>query len=457
MLNPYESGRVLERALECGADFCEIFMEDRDETNISLESGRIKNVTGVHMYGAGLYLLRGTASVYVYTSDVTEAGLMRLLQRGAQFLPQGKGGERAAFRDVPVADPCPVRRYPGAVAVRDKIARLAETEKVVAAHAPLTLKSDYAYFDTDQRIIVAASDGTWAEDRRVTTRIRGRFGITANGESAGDWTDFAAPAGIESLENGRHIELFGQFVRQLGESMTAEEAPKGRFPVVFAGAGCVGTFFHEACGHQLETTNMQAESAYFRDKLGKRVAAPCVTLVDDGTIPGAYGSSGIDDEGMPRQRNVLIENGVLRSFLVDRLGSRQFGVPRTGSGRRQNYTFAPAARMSNTYLAAGSDDPEAMIREIPLGIYAENIGGGTGGEEFTLLCPRAWLIKDGRLDRLLKSAMLLGRGDETMLAVDRVSRDMEWEEGGAFCGAASGLVNTTTSGARMRVTEMVVG
>ena len=202
---------------------------------------------------------------------------------------------------------------------------------------------------------------------------------------------------------------------------------------------------------------MQTKDTYFYRMLGKQVASEKVTLIDDGTLPGQYGSSKYDDEGMPRQRNILIENGILKSALVDRLGSRQFDLPRTGSGRRQNYTFAPAARMSNTYLAPGTDDPDAMIRDIPLGILATKIGGGTGGEEFTLLCPRAFLIKDGKIDRLLRGTMLIGRGDETMMKIDRVSNRLEWEENGAFCGADSGLCNTTTSGARMRVTEMIVG
>lgn len=362
-----------------------------------------------------------------------------------------------SFRERPVVDPINVLEYPGEVSIAKKAAILREIDLAVAATAKAEVQAEYTYFDTDQRVLVAASDGTWAQDRRVTSRVRGRFGISLNGESTGDWTDFTRPQGFECFQNGRHIQTFSQFIRELEEGLMAKPGPRGVLPVVFESGGAVGTFFHEACGHQLETTNMQTKDTYFYRMLGKQVASEKVTLIDDGTLLGQYGSSKYDDEGMPRQQNILIENGILKSALVDRLGSRQFDLPRTGSGRRQNYTFAPAARMSNTYLAPGTDDPDAMIRDIPLGILATKIGGGTGGEEFTLLCPRAFLIKDGKIDRLLRGTMLIGRGDETMMKIDRVSNRLEWEENGAFCGADSGLCNTTTSGARMRVTEMIVG
>ncbi len=460
MIGKGTAERVIDLALAAGADFCEIFLEDRKETNIDYNGGAAHGAASVHQHGAGIYLLDGTKSIYVYGSDTAEEALLTLVRRGTAFLNAGVRGVQASredFRENPVSEPNPVRIYPGSVRLQEKIRALAETECAVKSTSPGSLRAEYTYFDTDQSVLVASSDGTWAEDRRVTTRVRGRFAISSGGETAGDWTDYACPRGFEALKEGRHHARFIEMIRDLRASLEAEESPKGRFPVVFESEGCVGTFFHEACGHQLETTNMQAESAYFRDKLGKKVASDCVTLIDDGTIPGLYGSSRYDDEGQARQKNILIENGVLKSFLADRLGSRQFGVPMMGCGRRQNYTYAPAARMSNTYLAAGTDDPDEMIRDIDYGILAAGIGGGTGGEEFTLNLSKAFLIRNGEICQRLKNAMLVGRGDETMLKIDRVAREVVMEESGAFCGASSGLVNTTTSGPRMRVTEMVIG
>ena len=457
MLTQSVAERVIDKALGSGADFCEIFAEDRKELSIKYEDGRCTNASRVNLYGAGVHLLRGTASIYVYTSDLTERGLMTLLDRAAAFLPGDCGGAAQPFRMLPAAEPNPVRIYPGSVALQPKTALLAETERALRAAVKADYHAEYTYFDTDQRIIVAASDGTWAEDHRVTTRLRDRFSLSNGRESTGSFVDFTRPMGFEAYENGGHIRKLQRDIQQWEESLTADEAPKGRFPVVFEGGSCVGTFFHEACGHQLEAGHLIAENAFFRDKLGQRVASEKVTLIDDGSLPGQYGSSKFDDEGMPRQPNILIEKGILKSFLVDRMGARRLGVGRTASGRRENYTYAPAARMSNTYLAAGDDDPDEMIREIDHGILVTAMGGGSGGAEFTLECPRAYLIRNGQIDRLLKNVMLVGRGDETMMKIDRVSNRMVWEDGGSFCGADSGLVNTTTSGARMRVAEMVVG
>lgn len=457
MLTQTVANRVIEKALGLGADFCEIFAEDRRETSIKYEKQQCTNASRTNIYGAGIYLLQGLSSVYVYTSDLTEEGLMKLLDKGTQFLKAGTPGSPVRFRQQSIREPNPVRVYPGSVPLSAKVKMLAQTDRAVQSAIQSRYFAEYTYFDLDQHVIVASSDGTWAEDHRVTSRLRNRFTVSNGIESTGNFVDFTRPMGFEAFDGNGQIPQFIRQVREWEESLTAEQAPRGRFPVVFQGGSCVGTFFHEACGHQLETTNMQSETAYFRDKLGKRVASSKVTLIDDGTLPGQYGSSKFDDEGMPRQRNVLIENGILKSFLVDRLGSRQFGVKRTGSGRRENYTYAPAARMSNTYLAPGNDDPEEMIREIDYGILVSGMGGGTGGEEFTLEVPRCFLIKDGKVDHLLKNAMLVGRGDETMLKIDRVSSQLVWEDGGAFCGAASGLCNTTTSGAQMRVTDMVIG
>lgn len=457
MLHQKVAARVIDKALSLGADFCEIFAEDRSELTLKYENQHCTNASRVNIFGAGIYLLQGKSSVYVYTSDLTEEGLMKLLDRGSCFLKAGSPVAPIAFRERPMAEPNPYRIHPAAVDLKTKLKVMAETDRALRDAIKSEYHAEYSYFDVDQKVIIASSDGTWAEDQRVTTRLRDRFSVSNGKESAGTFVDFTRPMGFEAFDNGAQIPVLTRKVRMWEDCLTADQAPRGRFPVVFEGGSCVGTFFHEACGHQLETNHMQNDRAFFRDKIGKRVASEKVTLIDDGTLPGQYGSSKYDDEGMPRQKNVLIENGILKSFLVDRIGSRQFGVERTGSGRRENYTYAPAARMSNTYLASGTDDPDEMIREIDYGILVAGMGGGSGGEEFTLECPRSFLIKDGKIDRLLKNTMLVGRGDETMLKIDRVASNVVWEDGGAFCGASSGLCNTTTSGARMRVTEMVIG
>jgi TldD protein len=221
-------------------------------------------------------------------------------------------------------------------------------------------------------------------------------------------------------------------------------------------AGDCGTLWHESCGHSLEAVAIAAGSSAFAGKIGEKVASEKVTLIDDGTLTGQYGSGAIDDEGHVRQRNVLIENGILKGYLCDRYHGKLIGMESTGSGRRQNYTYAPAARMTNTLLAEGTDEEEEMIRSVDNGLYVQSIGGGYGGSQFSLAVQEGFWIKNGKIDRQVKNLMLTGNGIDVIKRIDRVGRHLQLESG-AFCGAVSGLVPTTTPQPMCRISAMSVG
>lgn len=456
MMDPRTVQAVLSYALEHGAEFAELFAEDKEERNIKYHSGIVQGISQARLAGAGIYLISGTQSTYVYLNDLTEAGMLRAADTACKLLCAKTKGILLPFTAVSVPDPCPVVTAPGTVKHADKIQVLREADAAGRSASRLLTDLNLSFTDTDQRVLIANSEGTWAEDRRVTSRLRLIPTLCRDMETVSHFSEFTRAQGFEAFRTNNYLGFIQERIRSMEGSLYAEEAPSGYVPVVFEGGSCTGTFFHEACGHQLEASGL-TDSSVFRHKLGQKIASDKVTLIDDGSLPGLYGSSKFDDEGMPRQKNVLIENGVLKSFLADRLGARRIGCPRTASGRRQGYGYAPRSRMSNTYLAAGTDDPDEMIRSMPEGLFVTEIGGGTGGQEFTLMASKAYWIKNGQIDRQVKGAMLLGRGDETMLKIDRVGNQMIFEDGGAFCGADSGLVCTTTSGARMRVTGMVVG
>ena len=456
MMDPNIVRSVLTYALEHGAEFAELFVEDKEELSIKYNSGIVQGIAQARLNGAGIYLISGTQSTYVYLNDLTEAGLLRSADTACQLLAAKTKGIMMPFRPITVANPCPVITAPGTVPHADKIRLLQKTDAAGRGVTGLLTNLNLAYTDTDQRVLIANSEGDWAEDRRVTSRLR-LIPMLQNGmETVSHFSEFTRAQGFEAFKGENYLDFAQERIRSMEGELFAAEAPSGFVPVVFEGGGCTGTFFHEACGHQLEATGL-TDHSIFRHKMGQKIASDKVTLIDDGSLPGLYGSSMFDDEGMPRQKNVLIENGVLTSFLADRLGAKRIGCPRTASGRRQGYGYAPRSRMSNTYLAAGNDDPDEMIRSMPEGLFVTEIGGGTGGDEFTLLASKAYWVKNGQIDRQVKGAILLGRGDETMLNIDRVGNVMVQEDGGSFCGADSGLVCTTTSGARMRVTGMVVG
>lgn len=448
---------VLEYALQRGAAFAELFVEDKEELSIKYHNDAVQGIAQAHLAGAGLYVIKGTQSTYVYLNDLTERALLRAADTACHLLgvTNGTGGS-VSFSSHPVEEPCPILVYPSEIKHIDKIKVLKDAYQIGSSASNYLVNLDLALIDTDQKVLVANTEGVWAEDRRVTSRLRLMPALQSGMESVSHFSDFTRASGFEAFHDKSYQGYVVERIKSLQDELFAQEAPSAYVPVVFEGGSCSGTFFHEACGHQLEASGM-TENSLFRHKLGQKIASEKVTLVDDGTLPGQYGSSKYDDEGMPRQRNVLIRDGVLHSFLADRLGAIRLGVPRTASGRRQGYGYAPRSRMSNTFLAAGTDDPEEMIRSMPEGLFVTEIGGGTGGEEFTLMAQKAFWIKNGQIDRQVKGAMLLGRGDETMLKIDRVGNQLIYEDGGAFCGADSGLVCTTTSGARMRVTGMVVG
>lgn len=459
MIAKESARRVLQYALDLGADFAELFVEDRDDVSIQY-AGAVDGVSCMHVFGAGLYMLRDVKSAYVYTNSLTESALRDCVQKGAALL--GLSGSLGGLsvqplRSLALDNPCPVRVYPGTVSHAEKIRVLREADAAARDVTPALRSIRLMMADQDQRITVINTEGLWAEDRRVTGRIR-CYPVLSNGrETISTFTEFVSPSGFEMYETGTHIQRIQNAIRDMAGALDAREAPSASVPVILEAGGCTGTFFHEACGHQLETAALQ-HGGMFWDKRGEQVASDKVTLVDDGSMPGLYGSSRIDDEGMPRQKNVLIENGILKGYLVDRMGARRLNLARTGSGRRQDYAHAPGPRMSNTYLAAGQDDDDEMLRDLDEGLYVTEIGGGTGGREFTLLASTAYWVRHGEILCRVKGAMLTGRGDETMKLIDRVGKRFVTEEGGgSYCGADSGFCATTTSGPRMRIARMIVG
>ncbi len=457
MINDHIVQNVLSYALEKGAGFAELFVEDKDELSIRYRDSTVQEIAQAHLCGAGIYLITGTQSAYVYLNGLTERDLLRAVDTACELLTvKNRGAVFKSFHAIDVKNPCPIELYPSMVPHSDKIRILREADLAARSASHYLVDLNLGMNDTDQRILVANTEGVWAEDRRVTTRLR-LIPTLQNGiESVGNFAEFTGARGYEAFRDHKYTEFVANRIKRFEHELFADECPSAYVPVIFEGGACSGTFFHEACGHQLEASGLR-EDSLFRHKIGEKIASDQVTLIDDGTLPGQYGSSRFDDEGMPRQQTVLIKDGILTNFLADRMGSIRIGCPRTGSGRRQGYHYAPRARMSNTYLAPGKNDPDEIIRSTPEGLFVTEIGGGTGGDEFTLLAREAFWIKNGQIDRQVKGAMLLGRSDETLMKIDRVGNTLIYEDGGSFCGADSGLVCTTTSGARMRVTEMVVG
>nr|WP_221276955.1 TldD/PmbA family protein [Deinobacterium chartae] len=443
-----------------GADWADLFMEDTVTTQLRLLDGQVKDAGGGNIYGAGLRLLYGSKVVYAYTNDCSRAGLLEVARALARS--QGTAGEVDArgaggldFRSPHAGRPWPIMRHPLETSRREKleIARRAYG----AAQGGAVRTVDVTFLDVAQRILVANTDGEWAEDERV----RSRLAVTAiadDGERRA--TGFHGPGGARGLEffEGDLPERAGREAARIATAMLpAGYAPAGKMPVVIGNA-FGGVIFHEACGHILETTAVAKNASVFAGKLGERIASACVSAVDDGTIAGAWGSYGVDDEATPSERTVLIERGVLKSYMVDRVGELKTGYRRTGSGRRQDYTFAPASRMRNTFILGGESTPEELIRQVPLGLYARTMGGGSvspGTGDYNFTVNEGYMIRNGEICEPVRGAALVGNGATDLMNIVGVAGDLACGQG--MCGSISGSIPTDVGQPHVLISEITVG
>ena len=457
MLTNKECFLVLERALKEKGDFAELFFEDTEETQIVQRSGVVQRVKGVRTYGVGLYLLDQTDSIYVYTNEVTLEALLALADRACELMEDKK-------RSAPVQLVCPQRQNPdvfSAVAQHQadhaaKIRRMIEADHAIRSSGVGIQNLNIHYFDSDQRVRVVNSEGLLADDRRVSTRMRYDLTVGDGIRNAFRWEDLYKPGDFSTfIDHDEHISFGIDLAHRLENTRSARAISPCRVPVILE-AGVCGTLFHECCGHMLEGCAIAARRSPFVGMIGQRVASDKVTLVDDGTVPGALGSSLIDDEGHPRQRNVLIEKGILKGYLNDRLNGRKLGTGSNGCGRRQNYTYAPTSRMSNTFLLTGTDDNDQMFSEIDQGLYVRSVGGGNGGAQFSIAVADGFWIEHGKITYPVKGVSLTGSGIDVMQKIDRVGTQLGSFDG-SFCGAASGLIPTTVNQPRIRISQMSLG
>lgn len=448
---------VLDEALKTGGDFSELYLQDTESNTVNMINGKVENANYQRKVGAGVRVLMGTKSAYAYSVDTDEASLIACARAAASAFSGMKEYEArsicvdrigASWARLPFSD----------VKNADRVELMRRATAAARSESPEITQTVVTYMDCDHRTWVYNSEGLHAEDRRPRARIAVQAVAMANGEAQTGSCSPGYGMGFEMFREKIDVEAAGREAAKTAVTMLhAPECPAGKVPVVIDG-GFGGVILHEACVHGLEATSVGRGSSVFCGKLGKRIASPIVNAVDDGTLPGEWGSMHFDDEGNPAQRNLLIENGILRSYLVDRLGSRLMDHPMTGSSRRQDYTFAPTSRMTNTFFAPGSDDEEEMLRTMGEGLFAVKMGGGSVSPltgEFNFAVGEAYWVRDGKIVSPVRGATLIGKGAEVLMKIDRIGRNM-WMAPG-MCGSLSGSVPTNVGQPRIRVSEIVVG
>ena len=451
--------QVLSRALSRGGTFAEIFCEDSRHFGMTLRSGRIENAATSRPRGAGVRVYDGLRSIYVYTCDLTLSGLLRAADRAAAAVQDTHGsGRDVTLYERAVADIHPVETSVFSVVAQERAAILRAADQAARAVSPRIAQVDAGLLAREQHVLIANSEGLYVGDTRTYTRLTCSAVASSGAENQTGADSPGALMGFELFRQRVDPEAVGRSAAKTAVTMLdAPYCQAGEMPVVIAG-GFGGVIFHEACGHSLEATSVEPGMSEFAGKLGQPIAAPCVTAIDDGTMPCEWGSENIDDEGTPTTRLTLIENGILKNYMIDRLNGLKMGMAPTGSGRRESYAYAPTSRMRNTFIAPGSDDEAEMIRTMGDGLYAAQMGGGSVNPatgEFNFSVREGYLVRDGRIVSPVRGASLIGKGSEILMRIDRVGKHMTMGQG--MCGSYSGSVPTNVGQPTIRVKRLTVG
>ena len=449
--------RVLQAAAATGADYAELFVEHTNHHDISMLDSKVNNITDTVIAGAAVRVYKGLRAVMATTVDTTEAGLIRCAKQAADALGEGKAELDIRLNERLFGDIHPVKVVPAGVSNAEKIAVLKEGYFAARDYHDSIKQVTGTLLDVDHNILIANTEGVYAQDRQIRTRI----GISAVAEMDGEaQTGFFGPGrrmGMEMFDEIDPKEVGLHAAKQAVVMAGAGYCPAGVMPVAI-GNGFGGVIFHEACGHSLEASAVAYGQSQFVGKLGQKIANEKVTAIDDATIPNAWGSINIDDEGTPAQRKVLIEKGVLKSYMIDKFNGRRMGMPSTGSSRRQSYSFTPTSRMSNTYIAEGTDKNEDIIASMEYGLFAKDMGGGSVNPttgEFNFAVNEGYLVRNGKICEPVRGASLVGKGSDIIMDIDMVGTGLDLGTG--MCGSSSGSIPTTVGQPLIRVSHITVG
>ncbi len=455
MLSKKELQQLIDEALSTGADFAEIFLEDTHSSGMRITKGDVTSVNKNNVHGVGVRLILGVDEVYGYTNEQNYESVLNVVNN----LKQSFNGPLT--QSVPLGDKKPyvtnLKRSIDSVSNDERAEKLIKLSNKMSAYDDRIIQSMAMLSETEQKVLIANSKGVYQDDLRVYTRVF-LVAVAKDGDNM--------QQGYESQGRYMGFEIFDevdfdQYAQETAESaiglLSAEDIESQVMPVVLNN-GFGGVIFHEACGHPLEATAVAKGLSPFVGKLGEKVGSDVVTAYDDGDVEGAWGRLTFDDEGKKTQKNLLIENGVLKGYLIDFRNGRKMNMDPTGSARRQSYKYSPTSRMNSTYIAPGKDKPEDIIKDTKYGLYAKKLGGGTvnpASGEFNFAVAEGYMIEDGKLTTPVRGAMLIGHGKDVLFKIDRVADNLLFGQG--MCGSLSGSIPVDVGQPTIRVSEMTVG
>ena len=452
-----QASSILKVALGTGADFAELFLEHTIDNSLRMASGEVGNADTLITHGASVRILKGQQEVFGYVNDWSVASLKALAKKLRSSIKAPERVEVEEFKKEEKRDIVNPVKLAHKVTNKAKVSLLNKVSKAAKAYSKEVSQVMVSLTDKEQNILVCNSKGVFTTDIRSNTRLGVEViaGVGANMQSVSD--SIGGNAGYE-LFNDYDLKEFATDVAKAAVTMAHADEMVGGTMTVVVHNGFGGVLLHEACVHSLEATSVAKGASVFCGKLGQKIASDCVTAIDDGTRPNQWGSLNYDDEGHPTQKNVLIENGILKSYLVDYRNSRIMNHPVTGSGRRQNYTYSPTSRMTNTFFAPGKDKFEDIIKATKYGLFAKRMGGGSVNPatgEFNFAVSEGYLIEDGKITKPVRGATLVGSGAQILMNIDMISDNLSFGHG--MCGSASGSIPTDVGEPTIRVQNITVG
>lgn len=457
---PIESiRRVLDTSLKNGGDLAEVYLENTERLSLKLDEGRLEQATQGNDIGGGVRVFYGNTAAYAYTDDLSEGSLLEAAE-AASAAARGTNQMRVSLdltqQESPITSQ--VKRPFEQMSTQEKADILRQMDQVTRQHSPHIVSVQCGYTETRRQVWIYNSDGVWAEDERAFLEFQGQVTAQKGDVRQSSATGIGGQTGLEFLNDRDPVQMMPDAADTALLMLDARPAPAGEMPVVITN-GWGGVLFHEACGHCMEADFVTKGASAYAGLVGEKVGPEFLTAIDDGTIPGRRGTMRFDDEGMPTNRTVMIENGILKEYMWDLTEARRAGRASTGNGRRQSFRHMPMPRMTNTFIDAGPHDPQEIIRSVKKGLYAKKLGGGQveiGRGDYVFTITEGWLIEDGKLTAPVRGATLVGNGPQTLRQIDMIGTDMSLDPGRGMCGKGQ-WARVSVGQPTVRVPKLTVG
>lgn len=449
--------KALKKAISSGGEYAEIFVENKKPTLIHLEDSKIEKVISGVDYGLGIRLIYDGRTAYAYSNDLSEESLLNAASEVSKAASKKATDSIIDLKTKSPSVSFDIRLFPENVPVEKKISLVRKADNIARGYDSRIRQVSVIYNDFIQKVQIATTEGTIAEDERIHTLSVIQVVASDNGIVQTGYESIGGSLGFELFDEIDIEELSLKAAKRAIMMLTARRAPGRRMPVVISSeAG--GTMIHEAIGHGLEADLVQQGLSIYSKKIGQEIASSLVTVIDDSTIQKKRGSYRFDDEGMPSQHTVLLEKGILKSYMYDKLTAIKDGVLSTGNGRRQSYQYRPIPRMTNTFIAPGDTPPAKIINSVDYGLFVKKMGGGqvnTITGDFVFDVQEGYLIKKGLVEEAVRGATLAGNGPEVLKSIDMVGSDLGFSIG--TCGKDSQGVPVSDAMPTVRIPEIVVG